>query len=478
MVEINKKILLILFVFGLVAVILTSGCIKIESREKQEEPVKCIGEGRSMSGEPPLGKTSPRCCEGLTPIKHITRGDKKWFTLAGASFCTKCGDGVCKEPENIKNCPEDCSSYILHEWGVLLKDSIRTSPLQRVVARALKPIIYIYSDNDFDLSLSVDFENGEAMEVWPYIPTGKKISWDNFEISSDCETTPFPRDRGDMKEIYELGNYVVDTANCITFKNTTSKILFYNGKIDFGNIITGYYVDSGTVKQITLTNNLEQDISDIYINYKIPPSFQGIPIVYVVEEGSEPEPVPILNVTLGIFKINELKAGETKTWNMTTKKYDLYNLPIFWKNQGKEFKQKLINVGLYTDEANKFMKAWEDTFFGIQTRYVSNIDYKNGMNIIFILPEEKYNNLFNLETSIKPQEIRRVGVVFSSIEESVPVTTATGSTGISIEFEENCESYTNQINIYCNPFLSTYNKELCSKAEENYKEKDCCYSES
>ena len=49
---------------------------------------KCIGEGKE--------KTSGiDCCPGLTLI------EKK--------YCTKCGDGICKIPENQENCPLDCS---------------------------------------------------------------------------------------------------------------------------------------------------------------------------------------------------------------------------------------------------------------------------------------------------------------------------------------------------------------------------------
>lgn len=359
------------------------------------------------------------------------------------------------------------TSYVLHEWGVLLKDSIRTNPLTDHVVRVLKPVIYIYSDNDFELSLSIEFENGEAEEIWPYIPTGKKISWNNFEVFSDCETTPFPEQQWDMKEIYGLGHYVVDSANCITYENTTSKILFYNGKIDFGNIITGYYIDSGDKKQIILTNNLEQDMEDIYINYK-----KSLGAYSAI-----PEDHPI-NVTLGILKVDKLKAGETKTFNMTINTYNAFTIPIFWENQAKEFKQKLINKGLYTDEANKFMIAWEDTFFGIHYGYDSNMDYRDGMNIIYVLPEEKYSQLFKLETSIKPQEIKRIGVVYSSIEESVLTgETISPTVGVLIS-GENCESYTNQIKIYCNPFLSTHDEELCGVAEQNYEDNDCCQSES
>jgi len=356
-------------------------------------------------------------------------------------------------------------SYVLHEWGVLIRDSVRTSPLRSYVA-VLKPIIYLYSDDDFNLSLSVDFENGEAMEVWPDIPTSKKISWNNFEISSNCSITPFPEQQWDMKEIYELGNYVVESANCITYKNTTSKILFYNGKIDYGDPITGYYVDLGNKKQVTLTNNLEQDISDIYLNYKL----------FILSEGHFfLEPV---NLTLGMFKLDKLNAGETKTFFLNVSTYNFSeDLIIAWENQAKEFKQKLINEGLYTDEANKFMTAWEETFFGLAygAEYTSNLEYRDGMNMVYVLPEDRYNKLFELETSIEPEDIVRIGVVYSLVEESMPVGTAKIS-GISASFGENCESYTNQIKIYCNPFLDSYDKELCNKAENNYGDNDCCHS--
>lgn len=368
---------------------------------------------------------------------------------------------MCKKEKKVE------SGYILHEWGVLLGDSARTIPLENYQVHAAKPIIYIYSNDSFNLSLSVDFENGEAMEVWPYIPIGKKISWNNFEISADCNTTLFPEQQWDMKEIYELGNYVVDNANCITYKNTTSKILFYNGKIDFGNAITGYYVDLGDKKQITLTNNLNQNISDIYINYKE----HFVDYSYGLGVSST-------NVTLGILKIDKLNAGETKTFDINI--YDYSEIPVAWTNQGKEFKQKLINEGLYTNEADKFMSAWENTFFGMSYGYgyYSNIDYKNGMNIIYILPKEKYNELFRLETSIEPKEIKRISVVYSPIEESVPMTGTTSITSSSTKSEEGCEDYINQIKIYCNPFLSSYNKELCNMAEKNYGDNNCCHSKS
>jgi len=72
---------------------------------------KCVGEGGSINTMPgPSGEIlGPRCCEGLTQIAMwILESPEKYILQTDGAFCTKCGDGVCKEPENIKNCPEDC----------------------------------------------------------------------------------------------------------------------------------------------------------------------------------------------------------------------------------------------------------------------------------------------------------------------------------------------------------------------------------
>jgi|GEM_PF-3997194 len=65
--------------------------------------VSCVGEGGTTYGEAPV--VVP-CCEGLTTISAITdSGDRIYDT----AYCTKCGDGDCKSPENMYNCPADCA---------------------------------------------------------------------------------------------------------------------------------------------------------------------------------------------------------------------------------------------------------------------------------------------------------------------------------------------------------------------------------
>ncbi len=67
---------------------------------------ECVGEGQSMPVYPGY-----ECCEGLTAIDcGVPDGAGGCEPCVGASYCTKCGDGICKSPENECNCPLDCSA--------------------------------------------------------------------------------------------------------------------------------------------------------------------------------------------------------------------------------------------------------------------------------------------------------------------------------------------------------------------------------
>jgi hypothetical protein len=67
----------------------------------------CIGEGQSLGPVVPENKNV--CCPGLTAIGAYSPANCQPM-LGTYGYCTKCGDGVCKEPENICNCPADCKT--------------------------------------------------------------------------------------------------------------------------------------------------------------------------------------------------------------------------------------------------------------------------------------------------------------------------------------------------------------------------------
>jgi hypothetical protein len=74
-------------------------------------PLACIPEGETFLDYP----GAPECCDGLTLI-GLDKPEPKLqvcFPATGGTGersgrCTRCGDGLCKPPENKCNCPEDC----------------------------------------------------------------------------------------------------------------------------------------------------------------------------------------------------------------------------------------------------------------------------------------------------------------------------------------------------------------------------------
>jgi len=77
----------------------------------------CVGEGESLGGV--LPDNTKTCCSGLTEIgtaiyfPPLNSGDlssqgKCEYITGNRGYCTKCGDGICKSPENPCNCPADC----------------------------------------------------------------------------------------------------------------------------------------------------------------------------------------------------------------------------------------------------------------------------------------------------------------------------------------------------------------------------------
>jgi|GEM_PF-2182646 len=68
---------------------------------------ECVGEGGSLG--PVIPENTIQCCPGLTQISAATYYEGTCQVLIGSrGYCTYCGDGVCKRPENPCNCPKDC----------------------------------------------------------------------------------------------------------------------------------------------------------------------------------------------------------------------------------------------------------------------------------------------------------------------------------------------------------------------------------
>ncbi len=65
----------------------------------------CTPEGEAYGIYP----GAPPCCEGLVSVGCAApSADGTCMPCAGASYCTRCGDGDCGPGENACRCPADC----------------------------------------------------------------------------------------------------------------------------------------------------------------------------------------------------------------------------------------------------------------------------------------------------------------------------------------------------------------------------------
>jgi len=72
-----------------------------------------------------------------------------------------------------------------------------------------------------------------------------------------------------------------------------------------------------------------------------------------------------------------------------------------WKKRGVLRLQKALeSSGLYSDEARYVAQIWEKEFFKT-----------DGIRAFYIIPQEKYDQLYKLTLSKKPDAIKRVMIV-------------------------------------------------------------------
>jgi len=326
--------------------------------------------------------------------------------------------------------------YSLHEWGVISWNAAGAqahgpSP-ESAYAEVDKPVIYLYSDGGMGpLDIRVDMAGGTASEVWPTIPLGSRIEWNDLAIRpGPCEQTPFPYPFSEMPcEVCNLASAVVEEADCITFRGsdgveTRSRLLFYAGPLaEYRPPLTGEAIfpltdDESGVVEVVLQNTTGLDIHDLWIIYRETASsciepWMGCPLVaasiaykHVEHLGPEEDLFDVLPVEFYQAPLDEYG-------------YPMADLPLpeAWLNQGKELHDKLTARGLTDLEAGAFMRNWDTIFFGLlgDDAYAVEPLYANGFYVVYFMEREDYDARFPLTADPAPEELVRVGMIYQSL---------------------------------------------------------------
>jgi hypothetical protein len=340
------------------------------------------------------------------------------------------------DPTDIVPETTPVAPYRLHEWGVISWNAAGAqahgpSP-ESAYAEVDKPVIYLYSDGGYGpLDISVDMTAGRASEVWPDIPLGSRLEWNNLAIRpGPCEQTPFPYPFTEAPcEVCNLASAVVEEADCITFTGsdgleTRSRLLFYAGPLsDYRPPLTGeaHFLltdDENGLVEMALHNGSTRDIRDLWIIYRETASsciepWMGCPLLaasiaykHVEHLGPEQDFLDLLPVEVYRAPVDE--SG----WPMG----DL-PLPDAWLDQGKELQDRLTAQGLTDKEAGAFMRNWDTVFFGLlgDDAYAVEPLYANGFYVVYFMDRQDYDAQFPLRAEPPPEELVRVGMIYQSL---------------------------------------------------------------
>jgi len=352
-------------------------------------------------------------------------------------------DQVCHYyPIGRPQCGGGCGpkgSFDLHEWGVNVvtlegKADMSAAPERFYGAVVAKPVIYIYSTDQFDLDVRVDYKTGASSETWPVVPNGSTVAWAGLHVGgTSCETTstPQPEILGSEEvpplEIYDLPKWVVPDANCITWGDTITKLLFYTGPFgDYQPPVTatmsvGVKPDQASVE---ITNNLGEALGPVIAMYRTAES-----------SCMDPSYCPVHTARIAWAVIQNVPTGGPTRFDMEL--LDLHVepsgpddypsvlplLPSGWKDLGPTLRAALLQKGLTSAEAEVFMTAWTETMFGLlgDDAYWYYPTYKNGGSLIYLWPDTRTADMLPMTTVPTPASSARAIVEYQQVPVDLPV---------------------------------------------------------
>lgn len=218
----NNKTTLYIFLIVCVVVI-AAGIVWFSLSNSNKEA--CIKEGGTLAVSP----TETRdCCGGLKPIgcARPDTGGQCPPSCFGASYCTKCGDGVCGKGENICNCSQDCKALDVNSFwenreNYIGKEIILTGKIEAMNPRCTENVCAKEDPCCQSCGLDLGFVISKEVQILFYGKfEGKEIGCTGTNCKQECY--PF--------EAYSLDSSKNYTVKIILKKNEFSR--YYMELID------------------------------------------------------------------------------------------------------------------------------------------------------------------------------------------------------------------------------------------------------
>lgn len=302
---------------------------------------------------------------------------------------------------------EEKENFIAHEWGVFAVDMRNnfiqigmpvTQEQKRGDIRALKPIIYFYSQEPLSVKVRVKFPYGNPGRTLPQAELlGNELKWKVkvLEGKENVEENELnKKDKTPKEEMTErirripprLPQSITNEdwvemardvkANTIKVNMQKEKFLFYDGWIRNYKFNVSMEEDktskTGTV--FSIDNESEYPAYDILIIKKDDDQYE-------------------------IGTLENLKSEKSvKVKTEVIKEKD------FQKKGSKMLEEALTKAGLYKDEAKSVAEIWKEKFFDEEKDSYTYLIYR--------MPEEEYNKLLPIKINPIPKELKRIGLVW------------------------------------------------------------------
>jgi hypothetical protein len=247
--------------------------------------------------------------------------------------------------------PPETAGYTVHEWGLLDIDStghaeLAAGPGHPRMVSARKPVLYVHLDEgvpNLSFSLDVHVAGGTLLEHWPLgqLVDAGTLRWSATATRAHCatDTSSAPCATTDrVCEVEELPSYDAASAACLDVGGTNSGMLFYRASLTVDDlpIVVERSADLGL--RVTAKGDADDIVGDVL---RVSTALSGPwPMGHVVVQRA---PVPARGDSVS------LPVGTTA---------------VDRGDEEAKLRHAMSELGLGTDEADAFVRAWSPALFG------------------------------------------------------------------------------------------------------------------
>ena len=270
--------------------------------------------------------------------------------------------------------------FEVREWGVLVgcvADSSYFLTSRPEVSQLVKlPVIYVHSHSKTPFTAKATFATGGPSDTYPPADLGQRtVEWRNvtFGNSSVLNKPLSGHDYEPLEHIIPALNNV--DADILEYNGWLSRVLFYEGAVQFRNrIAASYDLDSLTAY---VTNQDNYTVYNVNLVVRSQNAYGPIPQVYFAHW-------------------DQLDPQQTKDALLGEE-------PVF------SYLADMKAQGFSQSEAESFAGLWEQTF------YLGNS--ANGIsNLIYRLPQAEYDKLIDLSVTPTPEKLIRTLYILIHLE--------------------------------------------------------------